>query len=80
MVVDPTMRDLVSALADAKRVYGRLAFDEDEPMELGKPASSEQIRQLEGRLRICIAAILPSLLRGTQRLAPLLWRRRLARC
>jgi hypothetical protein len=44
------LRKLIDQLAETKREYTRLAFDEEDSMKLGEPASQSQIAKLERRL------------------------------
>ena len=44
------LKRLIHELAEAKREYSRLAFDEEDRMKLGEPASPKQIAKLERRL------------------------------
>jgi len=45
---------LVDKLADARREYDRLAFDEEEPQELGAPAPPARIAAFEKKLGITL--------------------------
>lgn len=45
------LQSLIQELAEAKRAYDRLVFDEQQPHELGPPASPDQIAKLEKILR-----------------------------
>jgi len=44
------LQKLIHELAEVKREYYRLAFDEEHPMKLGEPATLKQIAKLEQRL------------------------------
>ena len=44
------LQKLIHDLAEIKREYSRLAFDEEHRMKLGEPATPEQIAKLERRL------------------------------
>ena len=44
------LQKLIHELAEVKREYSRLAFDEEDRMMLGEPASPSQIAKLERRL------------------------------
>jgi cell wall assembly regulator SMI1 len=43
------LKKLIRELVDCKKEYARLAFDEEEPIELAAPCTPKQIAKLEGR-------------------------------